>query len=122
MSPELIDWGSKALALALVTYYFRSQKENAAESEKHANEQREALRTELRNGLAELKDIIKDMRGELRSLADTDKQQGREILEGNIRIRQLESQVGRFETWKDDLTRFMQSLGFKKRDGGGDGL
>ncbi len=64
-----------------------------------------------------LKDIIRDVKAELRSLMDTDKKQGQDILENSIRIRQVEHTQSRFEAWKDDVTGFFQKLGYRKRDG-----
>ncbi len=120
MTPELLDWGFRGLLAALVAYYFRSQKDGAAAAELRANESRQGLRDELRTGLLELKDIIKEVKSDLHALDQTDRAQAKDILDQGIRLRLVETTVGRLGDRFDDFGKFLQGLGFRKRDGGGE--
>ena len=75
----------------------------------------------LRRAISGLDESLRDIKAQLHALDSTDKAQGRDILEQGIRLRHAENQIGRMSDRQEDFGRFLQGMGFWKRDGGGDG-
>jgi predicted membrane chloride channel (bestrophin family) len=78
----------------------------------------------LKRAVSGIDNLLREMKAQLNVLEQTDKVQGQSILELSIRLRHVESQQGRQEDRQEQFGRFLQSMGFRRSDGGkgpGDG-
>lgn len=71
----------------------------------------------LRRSIEQLDKSIQKFEGKLESLSSKDAQQDKEILRLDLRLGNLEGEAGRAHVWREDMTGFLQHLGFKKREG-----
>ncbi len=70
----------------------------------------------LRRAIGNLDDSIKDLKADLHTLDLTDRAQGKDILEQGIRLRLLETGHARLSDRFDEFGKFLQAMGFKRRD------
>lgn len=68
----------------------------------------------LKRAINSLDDSIRDIRADLHALDQTDRQQGKDILEQSIRLRLAESGLARLVDRFEEFGKFMSRMGFKR--------
>lgn len=108
MDPELFRYLSlSAIAvigtsIAIIGFLLRSTFTQLLKATEDLKASMRSSREEIHKELSELKEVLRDMKADLRALDTTDRQQGREILELTVQYKYLQEYA---HTLKDEMKR-----------------